>query len=934
MILIGGLLSARFISGFFVDYLWHDSVGRGDVFWGVLRAKVTLFAMFAATFVVLAWLNLVIADRLAPTSFSANVHPVVERFHEFFGSKLRLARFAIAGVIALLMAGPAIGRWQDWLMFRNSKSFGINDPHFGNDVGFYMFKLPFVTFVIDWLFIAVAIVTVLVVATHVLSGGILLQPPRPKVRKATKAHVAVLLALLALLKAADYWVTRYELTTADRGAVRGITYAVDNAQLPAVLLLAMIAVLTAVLYLSALKTDRWRPAVVASGLWAVVALVGGVIYPTVVQSLVVNPNQKEKEAKYIAYNIDATRHALGIDNVEVKPIEFGDVTAGSLTTDVAALQDARLIKPINEMETRYQTDRPQPNTKITDVDPDRYTIDGVERQVIVGARELDLSQVGNKSWQGTHLINTHGCGVVAAPANRIDSARKPAYDDSILNIDRPQLYFGTAMSGYSIVNTSVTETACEGEEVAPYSGTGGVQLNSFFRRAAFALEELDWNLFGSSAITDDSRLMSIRNVHDRVSTIAPFLSLDGDPYPVALDGGVVWVVDAYTTSNRYPYGEGADLGQLGANTGLTNPVNYVRNSVKAVVNAYDGSITLYVVDDSDPVLQVWESAFPDLFTPLDKMPADLREHLRYPEDLFRIQTAAYSKYRLDSAAFFDRKGAWSVALAAPEQIDNATVAVDATATDAAATNTQFASDSSAPRFEPYYTMFHAGGGAEATFELFRPFQPFSTSDQYKNLVAYMTASSDPDSYGKLVAYTLPDGSQEDSPYVVGATMVSTPSVSKYITENNQQGSTVLFGDLQMLPVGDGVVWFRPMYVESKSSGQPLVNRMVVAYKQKVVMADSFTAALVELFPAFKGEVGDVIGTSGDGTGTGTDPGTDPGTGTDTPAPDATAAELLARADELFTTAQTALEAGDLGGYQDAINEARTLVGRALTLLQG
>ncbi len=929
LVIIIGLVTARFLAGFYVDYLWYGSVHRTDVFWGMLGAKATLFAMFAGTFIVLAVLNLVIADRLAPTTFAANVHPVVERFHEFFGKRLRLFRFALAIAIGLLAALPSMGRWQDWLMFQNSKSFGINDPHFGNDVGFYLFKLPFVTFVIDWLFIAVLIVTVLVVFTHVLSGGIVFQPSRPKVRRATKAHVALLLAVLAVLKAADYWVTRYELTTASRGAVRGITYAVDNAQLPAVLLLAMIAVATAALFVSVLKTDRWRPAVIASALWAVVALIGGVIYPAAVQSLVVNPNQKDKEAKYIGYNIEATRHALGIDNVTTQPIVFGDLTRSELQTNVAALQDVRLLKPVESIRTRFQTDEPRPGTKVTDVDPDRYLIDGVERQVIVGARELDLSQVGNKSWQGTHLINTHGCGLVVSPAGQIDSSRKPAYDDAIAGITRPELYFGTSMSGYAVLDTTVDETACDGQEVAAYSGTGGVQLDSTLRRFAFALSEFDYNLLGSSAIDDGSRFVSVRSVADRVKKIAPFLSLDGDPYPVAVGGRILWVIDGYTTSNRYPYGENADLNQLGDGSGLNHPFNYVRNSVKAVVDAYDGSIVLYAIEQplSDPVLQVWESAFPDLFTPFSEMPAELKAHLRYPEELFRIQTAAYSKYRLeDPATFFDRKGAWSVALAAPEQSTSAVPSDGTTTSDTVAGDagsTQFAADSKSARFEPYYTMFHGAGDETATFQLFRPFQPFSTSDQYKNLVAYMTASSDPEHYGELVAYTVPDGSAQDGPYIVGSAMVSFPDVSKYITENNQQGSTVEFGDLQMLPVADGVIWFRPLYVESKSSGQPLINKMVVNYKGKVAMGDTFAKALVQLFPGFNATIGDVT------TGTVTDP----GDGTTEPAPDATAAELLAQADKLFDEAEAAVKEGDWATYGEKIKAGRLLVQQALDLLE-
>lgn len=926
VLLVVGIVTARFLAGFFVDYLWFDSIGRSDVFWGVFNAKLTLFGMFAGTFIVLAVLNLLIADRLAPTSFAANVHPLVERFHTFFGKRLRLFRLVLAVFVGILAALPTISHWQDWLMFNNSKSFGINDPHFGNDVGFYMFKLPFVTFAIDWLFIAFFVITLLVVFDHVLSGGIVLQPS-PKVRRATKAHIAVLLGLLAVLKAADYWVTRYELTTASRGAVRGITYAVNNAQLPAVLLLAMIALATGALYLSTLRTDYWRPAVVASGLWAVMALVGGMIYPAVVQSLVVNPNQKDKEAKYIAYNIEATRHALGIDGVTVQPIEFGDLSGAEIKANVPALQDVRLIKPVDSMRTRFQADEPLPGTKVTDTDPDRYVIDGVERQVIVGARELDLSQVGNKSWQGTHLINTHGCGLVIAPAAQVDNSRKPAYDTTIADVGTPEIYFGTSMSGYAVLNTTVNETACEGQEVQPYAGTGGVQLNSTMRRLAFALSEFDYNLVGSSAIDDSSRFVSVRNVGDRVRKVAPFLALDGDPYPVVAGDRVVWVIDAYTTSNRYPYGENADLSQLGSNSGLDTAFNYVRNSVKAVVDAYDGSVTLYVVDPTDPVLQVWKSAFPDLFEPIDSMSAELRDHLRYPEDLFRIQTAAYSKYRLDAADFFDRRGAWSVSLAPPEQATNAS---DATTNTVAADagSTQFASDSSTQRFEPYYTMFHAAGDETASFQILRPFQPFSTSDQYKNLVAYMTASSDPATYGQLVAYVLPAGTEDDGPYIVGAAMNSEPAVSAYATLNNDPNgnSRIEYGDLQLLPVADGVIWIRPLYVESTSSGQPSVTKMIVAYNGKVAMGDTIGEALRELFPTTSIDIGEVV------SGSGSEP--DPG-GTDNPPPDdnATAVELLAQADELFDEADAALRRGDLGEYADKIEEARSLVQRALDLLE-
>jgi uncharacterized membrane protein (UPF0182 family) len=927
VIVVGLLLSARFVAGVYVDYLWHQSVGRTDVFWGVIGAKATMFGIFGAVFIGLAVLNLIIADRLAPTSFSANTHPVVERFHEFFGHRLRMLRFGVAVVFGLLFAVPAVGRWEDWLMFRHSKSFGINDAQFGNDVGFYMFKLPFVTFVIDWLYLAVGFILLLVVATHVLSGGIMLQPPRPKVRKATKAHVAVLLSLMALLKAGDYWLSRYELSVSNRGSFTGPNYTVVNAQLPGLLLLGLIAVFVAGLFLSTLKTDNWRPAVVASGLWVVVALVGGVIYPAAVQSLVVNPNKKDKEATFIAHNITATRHALGIDKVKVEQVAFSPIDTSKVEANLAALQDVRYVKPNALMVSRFRNDRGKPGQNINDLDADRYVIDGTLRQIVVGAPELDLSQVGNKSWQGTHLINTHGCGLAMAPSNQIKPNGDVVYRDDIVKIDRPELYFSPSLSGYAMVGTKVAEQPCDGQEVSAYAGKAGIALNSGVRRLAFALDEFDYNLFGSSAITKTSRFLTVRNVSARVAKVAPFLSLDGDPYPVVVGGRILWVIDAYTTSSRYPYSQFAEQSQLAPGSGLDHSFNYVRNSVKATVDAYDGSVHLYSVDDNDPVLQVWRSAFPDLFEPRTAMPAGLVDHLRYPEDLFRVQTAAYSKYRLEATDFFDRNGAWSVALAAPEIGDagisnqtNTVSTVDSAGSTSGGATGDFAVESNAARFEPYYSMFHPAGDGVATFELYRPFQPFSTTDQRKELVAYMTASSDPGQFGQLIAYTVAADPTAVGPFTIGSAMVADPDVSKDVTSFNQQGSRVNFGDLQMLPLADGVMWVRPMYVQSESSGLPQVKRVIVNYRGEIGLGASLGDALKDIFPSFSATIGDVVGTPAD-----------PGN-PKPPTTDATPSELLAQAEQLFADADAALKKGDLGTYAVKVNAARDLVQQAIDLL--
>ena len=921
------LVSARFLSGFYVDYLWHSSVGRGDVFWGVLGSKITLFALFAGVFIAVAVLNLVIADRLAPMTFSANMHPLVERFHDLFGRRLRLVRFAIAVFFGLLFSLPATAQWRDWMLFRNSQSFGIPDPQFGKDIGFYVFRLPFIVFAIDWFFAAIAFTTLLVLFTHVLNGGVIVQPPRPKIRRATKAHLAVLLAILAIVKAGDYWFTRYELTTERRGFVQGATYSVVNAQLPAVVLLVLVALLVAGLFLATLKTESWRVPIVASGLWVVIALLAGVIYPALVQRLVVSPNQKDREAVYVQRNITATREALGITDVAEQTVEFESLTASEISGDISPLQDVRLLNP-SLMVERFKADQGlKSGLTIRDLDVDRYIVDGREQQVLVAARELDLGTIANTTWVGQHLISTHGCGMVRAPANQVGTSGRPIYDE--VELTRPELYISESIDGYAIVGTTAREDPCPNQaDPGTYEGSGGVQLNSVFRRLAFALNFLDYNLIGSSAVDDDARLMWIRSVRDRVEKVAPFVSFDADPYPVAVDGNVLWVVDGYTTSSRYPYAQNADIRQLSSNSGLGYEFNYVRNSVKAVVNAYDGSMTFYIIDPEDPIIRAWASAFPDLFVSIESMPTELREHLRYPEDLFRVQTEAYSKYRLDADEFFDRLGAWSVAQApsnTPRIVTNQPA--DAGTTDAAPN--AFAAEATSARFVPYYSVFQAPGQTEPSFQLLRPFVPFSTNDERKELQAFMLASSDLANYGQMTAYTVATPNV-DGPATVAATIESDSRISATITPLDLAGSQVIYGDMQLVPVAGGLLYLRPLYVKSDSTPQASYRFMLASYNGNASFGSTIEEAISNLFPGFRTDIGDVVGPGGEPADP-VDPDdpqdpaiepTVPGTGTP--------AELLAQAQDLFEQADAALP--DFARYDELNRQARQLIQDAVAAL--
>ncbi|MEO6124936.1 MAG: UPF0182 family protein [Ilumatobacteraceae bacterium] len=921
------LLASRAIAGFYIDFLWHQNLGRTDVFWGILTSKLSLFGGFALLFLVLAVLNILIADRLAPAGLSGDTHPAVLRFHELFGDRMRLVRIVAGGLLGLIVAVPAAGHWQEWLLFRNSLNFAKNDPQFGTDIGFYVFQLPFLTFLVDWLFLAVLLVLLLTIAAHVINGGIVIAPPMPKVRRASKAHFAVLLAVLALLRAGGYWLERYSLTSERRGYVQGATYSVVKAQLPAVLLLLLIALLVAALFLYSVRSGSWRIPLVASGLWVVVALFGGVIYPSVVQALIVNPDQKQKEATAIERNITATRDALGIANVTTKPVSFGDLTAPKIKTDVAPLQDVRLLDPI-ELLSRFTFDEgEEAGLEIKDLDVDRYKLDGRVQQTIVAARELDLANVANTSWQGKHLIATHGCGLVYAPASQVAANNRPIYED--LELTHPELYFSPAITDFAIVNTDTTEKPCgTGATPTAYDGNGGVLLDSSIRKLAFALSFFDYNLWGADSVIDSSRIQWVRGVRDRAEKLAPFLHFDHDPYPVAIDGKALWVIDAFTTTDQYPFAQDGDRSQLDGDSGLNHVFNYVRNSVKVTVDAYTGEVVFYAFDTTDPILNAWQSAFPDLFVDASTMPRGLSEHLRYPEDLFRVQTSAYARYQLNADEFFERTDAWSVAQA--PRLSPRAQATEAAATTPTteASSAQAADDqgSTSKRFTPYYTMFHApDDDTGGTFSLLRPYVPYSKNDQRTELQSFLVASSDPETYGQLTAYVV-DG-VVDGPLKVANNAESEDTISRELSLLNQGdgGSVVRFGDVQLVPITGGLLYVRPLYVEA--GGQASYRKIIVSYNAKSVIDDSIGGALAQLFRGFDVNIGDRAGEAVPDLSNPDQP--------SQPAPGAESAnELLTQAQTLFDEADAALASNpvDFATYASKQAEARDLIAQALALL--
>lgn len=952
-VIVALFLSARSLANFYVDLLWFDSVDRSSVFWKSLGTKALLAAFFSLGFAVVAFISLTLAERLSPRDLPIGPErEVVERYRLLIGSRTRLLRLAVALVFGLMVGLPAIAQWQDWLLFRNSQSFGTSDPQFNVDVGFYVFRLPFLTFVVDWAFAALVLITMLTAAMHFLNGAIRIQTPSERITRGARVHLSILFALLAVIKAADYWLQRFELTVSSRGVVQGATYTDVKAELPAINLLIMVSLLVAALFLAGIRWGGWRLPLLSMALWAIVAVVAGAVYPAVIQRFVVQPNVTTRERPYIGLNIEATQAAMGLDNVEVVSVSAGDVTKDAVVANPAPLSDARLLD-INEMRDRFALDEGLfAFYSINDLDVDRYNIGERRQQAFVAARELNPDGIPNKTWVSRHLIYTHGCGVVAASASQVTSDGRPIYQE--IAAEKPQLYVGTQQPGYAIVKTDQIEQACPDTEATPYEGDGGIALNSTLRRLAFAIHFGEFNLFGSSLVTDDSQLIHVRDVQDRVSKLAPFLHLDADPYPVVNDGRVFWVIDAFTTTDRYPYAQQANTDNLTPGSGLRHSFNYVRNSVKAVVDAYDGSVTLFVVDPMDPIVRAWSKAFPGLFTPADQVPASLREHFRYPEDLFRVQTNLYGRYQFkDADQFFNRDSAWSVAQAVQREPEITVTAGDVALVDETQqANTGDVADANVARFEPYYTLFHApqqagDENAEPVFSLLRPFVPFSADDTRKELRAVMVVSSDPATYGQSTVYKY-EGTLTAGPATVAAELGSNPDIAPVITLLDQRGSRVILGQLQLITVGDGLVWVQPLFVRPDDAGsrQVFVRRVLAWYNGQSVIGDTLSEAVNRLFPGANVDLDEIVlddsvPTPQTGTDSDTDTDVEPDTSMDpdqgsadggTDVISGSPAELLSAAEILFDEADIALRAGDLGTYQRKVLEAQDLISRALALL--
>jgi uncharacterized membrane protein (UPF0182 family) len=960
--------SLRGVAGFYTDYLWFDSIDLTQVWSGVLWSKVFLGAFFTLLFFVFCFVNLTIADRLAPKFRATGPEDdLLNRYHEMVDRRAGLLRGSVSLLFGLVAGVGVSAQWNEWILFRNGGDFGTKDATFGMDVGFYVFKLPFITAVIDWAFASVVIVLLITVVAHYLNGGIRLQSPFQRVTPQVKAHLSVLLALLALIKAVDYWFGRYELTFSTRGYVDGATYTDVHAQLPATNLLLLISLLSCALFIVNIWRRGWVLPVVAVGLWGLVAIVAGALYPTFIQRVRVEPQESTRESEYIGNNINATREALGMDNVEVQQFDYSadrDDAVQAVQDNKPTIRNIRLLDPKVVLPTYQNLQAIRGYYRFNELDVDRYQIaaatgeDPEQTEVVLGNRDLNQSDLPQQSWEGRHINYTHGYATALSPANATTLTGQPDFllrdvptdidprlQASVPEIDRPQLYFGENLNSYAVVGTKRQEVDYLDQNGATipyaYQGTGGVQISSWVRQAAFFLRfNFEWNLLFSDYITPQSRILYIRDVRERFETAAPFLKFDADPYPVVENGHIVYMIDGYTTSDRYPNAQRADTSGLAADSGLAgHRFDYIRNSVKGVLDAYDGTVKFYIVDPDDPIVNAYAKAFPDMFDDVSQMDPALRAHWRYPEDQFRVQTNMWGSYHItDPQSFYEKSNGWNVA-----QDPGTSVTTSASSAQTQTTTpTGQQVRTLAPRINPVYVIGRLPGEDKEGFMMLRSFVPVSDDDTKKQLTAFMVAKSDPDDYGKLVVYEMPSDNPPNGPGVVNSVIQQNTSVSRQISLLNTQGSKVSYGDLILVPINQTFLYVRPLYLSSEGTPVPELKAVVVVWNSEVVIAPSLREAIEQMFP---GVSADTLEQPGERTLPNPDDvGTTPGTSTTTTTAPSTSttssgepssndpSQLLAQASQLFTQAQAALTAGDLGTYQSKVNQAIALVDQAQQLL--
>lgn len=917
LVIIGALFTA--LSGFYADWLWFKSVNFTSTWSTILGTKATLFVVVGLTTSIFIMFNVLLAYKRRPLYVPMTIEADnLERYRSQI-EPIRRGVFA-AGFLALFYFAGTSGStlWSTWLLFKNSTEFGVKDPQFNLDISFFAFRLPFWQTVIGWGISTLVLAIIATVAVHYLYGGIRLQVREDRTTVAARVQLSVLLGLVVLLKAIAYWFDRYALTLKDSKLITGLTYTDVNAVLPAKAILTGIAIVCSLLFFANIVRRSWVLPAAGTALLVISSVLIAGLYPATIQTFQVKPSESSKEAEFIQRNINATRAAYGLEDVTVKDYQATlSTSAGQLTNDAATISNIRLMDPNVIAATFRQLQQIKPYYTFPDsLDVDRYTVNGVKRDALVAVRELNIDGNPSRNWINDHLVYTHGFGFVAAFGNTRDSDGKPSFvvgdlpPTKGLGEFEPRIYFGENVPNYSIIGGVKTDSPVEfdypddasanGQKNYTYSGTGGVPVGSLLNKLVFALKYQEQRILLSSLINKDSKILFERNPRDRVAKVAPWLTLDGDSYPAIVDGRILWIIDGYTTSAGYPYSRQTSLASATSDA-LTNNstsvtaqsnqnINYIRNSVKATVDAYSGEVVLYQWDENDPVLKTWSKAFPGTIQPKSAISAQLLEHIRYPEDMFRIQREILSSYHVTTAAaFYGGQDFWRV----PR--DPSTFGANAGAQP------------------PYYLTLQMPGEDKPEFALTTPFVPRGGRE---NLSAFAVVNSDSGpNYGKITVLQLPRSTNVAGPSQVASNFEAKPEVANSLSLLRQGGSDVVLGNLLTLPVGGGLLYVQPVYVRatSNSAAYPLLQKVLVSFGDQIGFDDTLKGALDQVFGGNSGT------TAGGSTTNGS-------TGATT---NSSLANSLASARKAYADGLAALAKGDFAAYDRAQKRLKSALDAAI-----
>jgi len=951
VVLVAAFLGLTTFSGFYTDRLWYVSGGYGGVFTTLIWTRIGLFVATGLLMALVVCLNVVLAYRMRPIFVGMGDPNGMGRYREAVTPIRRLVVLGIGLVLLVFTGTSGAGQWRTYLMWRNGGDFGSEDVYFGRDIGFFVFDLPWYHFVTD-LAMAVLVLSVIAAAlTHYLYGGIQLQSSSgERMSGAAQAQLSLLVGLFVLAKGVDYWLDRYDLPTETGSLITGVTYTDDNAVLPAKNILIGIAVICAILFFLNVWRRTWMLPSVGIALLALSAVLLGMIWPGLVQQFQVRPSELDKEREYIGRNIEATRAAYDLTDVEIEPYTPDASIGATLASLDGQTKSIPLVDPQVVRAAFEQTQQVRAYYSVAPVlDVDRYAIDGTDRALVLGVRELNVDGIPDQNWTNTATVYTHGNGIIAAYANQRGRDDRSQLDTESVGDENAGLewaqgtqvseddlqeatggyedrvYYGEQSPDYSIVGKpsegaedyelNLPLQGSENGSTTTFEGEGDASVGSTFNKLMFAIKFGEPNFLLSGRVNDNSKVLFDRDPTERLQKVAPWLTVDSDPYPAIVDGRILWVLDGYTTTDRFPgaekdsYSDMIDDALADTTTGLqtipTDQINYMRNAVKATVDAYDGTVTLYEWDTEDPLLQAWKKAFPGTVQDKEAIPAELADHLRYPEDLFKVQRFQLARYHVtDPSDWYQSNNRWEV----PE--------------DPYAQRT----------FQPPYRLFvdePTVEGENETFSLTSVYVPY----QKNNLASFVSVDSDATSetYGTMRVLELPN-EQTPGPNLVANQFASDEEVAFELAQFDRSGARPVYGNLLTLPVNDGLMYVQPVYAARQLSDAafPILRFVLTKYGDDIGIGSTLRESLQDLLQKSGGSI---------------EPTPDPDPDPDTEEPqepedpeeplEGSVAEqidqLLTRAEAAFEAADQALADGDLAEYQTQVERAQELIGRALEL---